>query len=106
MSDFCQLWLSCKDAKEASKIADVLLSNKLVACSKQILVKSSFHWQGKIEGSDEILLMMESRADLFDQIEEAVTKLHSYDTFVLEAVPVSKVSTKAEKWLTQELKNA
>ncbi len=101
----CQLWLSCKDADEAVKISGALLSKKLIACAKQIPVNSTFRWQGKIESSNEVLLTMESRMDLFDEVEKEITKLHSYDTFVLEATLVNRVSKKAQKWLNQELRN-
>lgn len=103
--EFCQLWLTCGDAKEANKISKLLLEKMLVACAKQIPISSSFRWQGKIEDSNEVLLMMESLLDLFDEVEKEVTKLHSYDTFVLEATLVNRVSKKAQKWLNKELKN-
>lgn len=103
--DFCQLWLTCKDKKEADKIANTLLVKHLVACAKQVLVTADYQWQGKIEKSNEVLLVMESREDLFDQIERKVAKLHSYDTFVLEALPISKISKKAANWLKKELGN-
>jgi len=61
-------------------------------------VSSDFRWKAKIEHSDEVLLQMESREDLFEQVEKEVAKLHSYDTFVLESTPVDKISKKAEKW--------
>jgi len=48
---------------------------------------------------------MLSKLDLFDKIEAEVTKLHSYETFVLEAVPVSRISKSAQEWLNRELKN-
>jgi uncharacterized protein involved in tolerance to divalent cations len=46
---------------------------------------------------------MDSRLDLFDQIESEVAKLHSYDTFVLTSVPVTKISKKALAWMEKEL---
>lgn len=106
MSNYCQLWLTCKDKKEATKVARSLLAKRLVACAKQIPLTADYLWQGKMKHSDEILLVIESREDLFDEVEREVAKLHSYDTFVLEATPISKISKKAEKWLNSELKNA
>ena len=37
----------------------------------------------------------------FEQVEEEVAKLHSYDTFVLQSVLVTKISKKAKEWLTK-----
>lgn len=95
----CQLWLACADKVEADKIVQVLLERRLIACGKQLSVSSDFLWKGKIDHNDEILLIMDSREDLFERVEVEVAKLHSYKTFVLMAVPVVKISQKAEAWL-------
>lgn len=130
-TNFCQLWLTCADEKEASEITRSLLVKRLVVCAKQIPVTSDYWWEGealrskssyakatedtlhrpsrryakegKIKHSDEVLLVMESREDLFDKVEKEVAKLHSYDTFVLESIPISKISEKAASWLKKEL---
>jgi periplasmic divalent cation tolerance protein len=105
MSDFCQLWLTCSDKKEANKIANTLLVKQLIACAKQVEVKSDFRWQDKIEYEEEVLLLMDSRLGLFDEIEQEVSKLHSYETFVLQATSIKKISKEAEEWLNNEAKN-
>lgn len=103
MADFCQLWLTCKDKTEAKKITTKLLEKRLVVCVKQLPVAADYWWEGKIERAEEVLLAMESRVSFFDEVEAEVAKLHSYDTFVLEAIPIVKVSKKAHNWLAKEL---
>lgn len=100
---FCQLTLTCANKTEADKVAGTLLVKHLVACVRQIPVKSKFHWQGKIENADEVMLVMESHLDLFEKVEAEVAKLHSYETFVLTAQPIEKISAKAAKWMSDEL---
>lgn len=102
-TELCQFWLTCKDEKEADKIANTLLVKHLIGCAKQIPVKADYWWKGKIEHSDEVLLIMESEPDNFEKIETEVAKLHSYDTFVLEGVAINKISSKAERWLHRGL---
>lgn len=104
MASFCQLWLTVGSKAEADKIGNALLVKHLVTCVRQIPVSSNFRWQSKIEHSDEILLQMESSMELFDQVEKEVAKLHTYDTFVFEAAPITKISKSSEKWLKSELK--
>lgn len=103
MKNFCQLWLTCADKTEAEKITKALLEKHLVACAKQVPVSSDFLWQGKVDHNDEILLIMDSREDLFDQIEAEIARLHSYEIFVLQAIPISKISKQAEVWLKDSL---
>lgn len=103
-NNFCQVWLSFADKAEADKIAKALLDKKLIACAKQLPVKSSFIWENKTSTSEEIWMSMETREDLFDEIESEVAKLHSYDTFVLTSNPINKISKKAETWMSQNLK--
>lgn len=102
-NNYCYLYLTCKDVKEASKIADALLEKHLIVCAKQVPVNSAFWWQGKITKAQETLLIMESALDLFDRVEKTTAKLHSYDTFVLEAVPLAAVSIKAKSWVEANL---
>lgn len=97
--------LTCRDASEAKKITEVLLQQKLVVCVKQLAVSSDFLWHGDIDHNDEVLLVMDSREDLFDQVESEVAKLHSYDTFVLQTIPVTRTSKKALQWMEEELKD-
>lgn len=104
MGSFCYLYLTCDSKKEASKISNALLAKRLIVCAKLFPISADYHWQGKIEHSNETLLIMESRLDLFDVVESEITKLHSYDTIVLEAVPIAAVSKKAAKWMNESLK--
>lgn len=98
------LLLTCADDKEAEKISQALLKKHLVVCIKKTKVSSSFLWKGKIDKADEILLIMESVEEKFEEIEKEIRRLHSYKTFVLMAVPVVKVSSGIEKWMKSEIK--
>ena len=102
MDNFVELVLTCGSWQEAQRIADALLVKHLVACVEMLEVKSKYHWQGKIEQADEVKLIMETVADNFDKIEAEVKKLHSYDTFVLQQLPVPRVSAQAAEWWAQE----
>lgn len=98
------LYLTCADQAEADKIAQSLLEKRLVVCVKKMPVKSDFLWQGKIDHGSEILLIMDSSEELFDQVEQEVKRLHSYDTPNLVSVLISRSSAGIPEWLQQELK--
>lgn len=104
MNNLCQLWLTCKDKSEAGAIAKELLNKRLIACAKELNVSSNFIWKGNTENSTEVLLIMDSTEDLFSQVEEVVAKIHSYETFVLQAVPITYTSGRAKEWAEEVLR--
>jgi periplasmic divalent cation tolerance protein len=74
----------------AEQIATSLLEKKLAACVNIIAsVKSLFIWKGETCEDDEVLLVVKSRADLFeDQIIPVVMEDHPYEVPEIIALPV------------------
>lgn len=101
-NELSELVLNCGSWQEAQAITDVLLSKRLVVCVESMEIKSNYHWNGNIDQAKEIKLIMLTKASQFDRIEAEVAKLHSYDTFVLQAIPVTQISKKAKVWLNKE----
>jgi uncharacterized protein involved in tolerance to divalent cations len=101
---FCHLYLACNNTVEADTIAKALLNARLIVCSKQTSVDSQYWTEDALAHGNEVLLMMESREDLFDEAEAVVQEHHSYETFVLEMLPVTRVSAKAATWMNKNLK--
>jgi uncharacterized protein involved in tolerance to divalent cations len=61
-------------------------------------------WKGHQDSAKEVLLFMDSREDLFEEVERVVKKLHSYETFILVALPAIKSSKGVSDWMRHELK--
>jgi periplasmic divalent cation tolerance protein len=91
--------------QEAETIAQKLLETKLIACANILgPVSSHFHWSGKIERAEEYLLLMKSRAGLFDELAAEVKALHSYEVPEILALPLIKGSKGYLDWLGNSLK--
>lgn len=97
------LFLTCANEQEAKKISKKLLEAKLAACIRRTGVSSDFIWKGKVGHSDEVLLIIESVQEKFDEIEKLVKKLHSYELFVLTVYPVAKASVNVEEWVKESI---
>ena len=106
MTDFVELVLTCGSWQEAQRIADSLLEKRLVACAEFLEIKSKSWWRNRLEETDEIKLILQSVADNFEKIEKEVARLHSYDTFVLQQIPLTNLSAQAQKWLTEEIRGS
>lgn len=104
-TNYIQLVLNCGSWQEAQAIADELLNTHLIACAEFMEIKSRYAWKNTIESSDEVKIIMQSIGTNFTSIEKVVRKLHSYEIFVLEALPLSHVSKEASMWLHTSLKS-
>ncbi len=66
--------------EKAERLAQVLLERQLVACVSLRPVRSLYHWQGRMENSAEVELLLKTSPSRLAQLEACVYDLHSYDT--------------------------
>lgn len=96
--------VTAKDKKEAAKIAQGLLQAKLIACANIIDgVQSLFWWQGKIDSSKEVLLILKTKKTLFRKISAQVKSLHSYQTPEIIALPIVNGSEDYLSWVSSSV---
>src|ERR1039458_4992649 len=92
--------VTAKDRKEAEQIAKGLLEAKLIACANIIEgVQSFFWWQGKIDSSKEVLLILKTKKNLFKKVSVKVKSLHSYQTPEIISLPLSAGSKDYLEWI-------
>ena len=92
--------VTAKDKKEAEKISRGLLEAKLIACANIIEgVQSLFWWQGKVDTSKEVLLILKTKKNLFKKIIIKVKSLHRYQTPEIIALPVDLGSKDYLNWI-------
>ena len=92
--------VTTKDTRQAQKIANGLLQDKLVACANIVAgVRSLFWWQGKIDSSKEALLVLKTKKILFKKVAAKVKALHSYEVPEIIALPIVAGSGDYLKWI-------
>ena len=97
--------VTTKDKIEAEKIAQKLLEEKIIACANIIEhVNSHFRWSGEIDESEECLMVMKSRIDLFSELTRRVKALHSYKIPEILAIPIVVGSDDYLTWIDETLK--
>ncbi|WP_323121879.1 divalent-cation tolerance protein CutA [Burkholderia alba] len=69
------------DGATARALADGALAARLAACVSELgTVRSSYHWQGKIETGEEIQLLFKTSAVRALELERYIQAHHPYDT--------------------------
>jgi periplasmic divalent cation tolerance protein len=100
VTSFIMVYVTTSSKAEAEKIAQTLLEEHLIACANIIgPVSSHFHWNEKIDSSEEFLMIMKSSACLFERLEGRVRALHSYEVPEVVAVPIVDGSKAYLGWM-------
>ena len=104
MTDKIVVLSTCSSEDEARRIAADLINNQLAACVNLVpQIRSIYRWQGAIEDSPEILLIVKSSRALFDRVREAIGRLHSYDVPEVIALPIVDGAASYLQWMDTEL---
>ena len=91
---------TCPDTQSAEKIAHALVNERLAACVNILpAMRSSYIWKGKIETTDEHLLLIKAPVERYQAIEERVRTLHPYELPEIIAVPIRTGANDYLSWL-------
>lgn len=104
MNEFLTVSTTTGDNTVATRIADVLVDDRLAACV-QIAgpVRSTYQWEGNPETAEEWLVTAKCRADRFDEVATRIAELHPYDVPEIIATPIVAASDSYAAWLRGEL---
>lgn len=81
---------TCPDVDSATRLADTLVEERLAACVNIVPgLRSVYRWQGAMERSDEILLLIKTSRDRLDALTARVRDLHPYELPEVVAVEVA-----------------
>jgi periplasmic divalent cation tolerance protein len=94
------VFTTTSSVEEAEKIAQDLLEKRLAACVNIIpRIHSRFWWNGKIERSEETLLIIKSKDEVFDELVESVRAIHTYQVPEILALPLRRGFTEYLAWI-------
>ena len=97
-------YITCSKKKEASKIAEFVVKNKLVACANIINnVDSIFLWKKNIKQVKEVLIVGKTMNKNVQKIIQNVKKLHSYEVPCIIFFDVKNGNTEFLKWIIKSV---
>ncbi len=104
MSDLMVVLVTASSQEEADDIATELVNSMLAACVNVIPgITSVYRWEGKLQHSQEWLLVIKSRRDVLDTLVQRVQTMHSYDLPEIIALPLTGGSDAYLGWLDREI---
>lgn len=102
---FLIVWCACPDEHTANTISRHLVDQRLAACVTQLPgAKSVYRWKGKIETTEEVVLMIKTRASAYKELEAAVEALHPYEIPELIATQIEAGVPDYLGWVFESVK--
>jgi periplasmic divalent cation tolerance protein len=99
------IFITVSTVDEAQVISEKLLGERKVACATIVPeVDSRFWWKGNIDQCKECMLVLKTKASMFDQVVDMVKSLHSYEVPEIIAMPVVDGNGDYLKWIDDEVR--
>ena len=91
-------------AEKAAEIARVLVEERLAACVNIIpAVRSIYLWDGKVCDDSEVLGIIKTTRERFDELGARYVELHPYDVPELIALPIVAGNAPYLDWLIESV---
>ena len=96
---------TCPETDSAKQIAHELVHKKLAACVNILPgLTSVYNWQGIVESSSEVQLIIKTEAKKFDALSELINSIHPYDVPEIIALNIQQGDSNYLNWITESLK--
>ncbi|AKQ65098.1 Periplasmic divalent cation tolerance protein cutA [Myxococcus hansupus] len=80
MTDAIIVLVTAPSTDKAAELARALVEEQLAACGNLVPgVRSIYRWEGHVQDEAEVLLILKTRAALFEPLRARIVELHPYD---------------------------
>jgi periplasmic divalent cation tolerance protein len=100
-NDILVVYTTCDSDEQARSLAEILVSQKLVACVNILpQIQSVYIWNDEIQQDEEWLLVMKTHRRRYTELEQTLLACHPYEVPEIIALPVVAGSKDYLDWLT------
>ncbi len=92
---------------KAASMARAIVEQQLAACVNIVpQIRSIYTWKGAIHDEQEVLLVIKTRDELFEELKEAVKNLHPYEVPEIIALNIEKGLPDYLSWIHETTKSS
>src|ERR1035438_10128594 len=104
MTDKVVVLVTTSSVREARKIANTLVEERLAACVNVLpKVRSYYRWKGGVQSDEEFLLVIRSSRPRFIALRKAIERMHSYKVPEIICLPIVEGADPYMNWLEESL---
>lgn len=102
MTDACIVLTTCGSEETALTIAAALVDQGFAACVNILpSVKSYYYYMGGTHLDEEVMLLIKTTSEQFEQVSQVITELHTYEIPEILMFPVGAGSPPFLAWLRE-----
>ena len=95
---------TCGDRELAKRLSYMLVELRLAACVQIFPVESVYVWKDSVCNDDEFVLLIKTRAELFDELVSAIRENHSYEVPEIIQIPITDGLPEYLAWISENCK--
>eukprot|EP01125_Pyxidicula_operculata_P020684 TRINITY_DN7696_c0_g1_i1.p1 TRINITY_DN7696_c0_g1~~TRINITY_DN7696_c0_g1_i1.p1 ORF type:complete len:132 (+),score=23.99 TRINITY_DN7696_c0_g1_i1:110-505(+) len=107
MSQYSAVFVTAPNDEVATKVASALLTSEppLIACANIVPgIKSMYLWEGKLETSNEQLIMIKTETKNVEEVIKVVKTNHTYTVPEVISVEITNGNPDYLKWISDSVK--
>ncbi len=99
--DYCIVLTTCSSKEEAHTLASKIIEQKLAACVQLSGITSYYRWDNVTHIDPEIKLLIKTKVQLYESLEQFITRNHSYEVPQIVQVPITDGSDNYFDWIDE-----
>lgn len=90
--------------ESAGEISRTLIEERLAACVNRFECQSTFRWDGDVVEEDEIVLLVKTTAERYEDAETRIREIHPHDVPCIERFESTDVFGEFSEWISETVK--
>lgn len=100
--EYIVIFCTTNNKENAELIGHSLVQEKLAACTNIIpKMISIYSWNNQIVKDEELLLVIKTKKELFDDVKNKILSLHSYDVPEIISIDIKEGSKPYLDWINE-----
>ncbi len=96
---FLIVYTTIKNKRDADKISNILIKERLAACVNYFPVKSVYMWKNKVEKDSEYMLICKTTRNNFRELKKRLKEIHPYELPEIISVNISEGDNGFLNWI-------
>ncbi len=102
---FILIYTTYKTIEDAQRITDHLLNEGLIACVNFSSITSQYRWKANIETSSEVVAILKTKTENWNEVKEYIEKNHPYETPCIIKLAEVEANDSYASWIQEETKS-